>query len=268
MKSNSPYERIVCLTEESVEFLYALNREDLIVGVSTYAVRPLAVKEKPVVSTFTHSNLKKIKEINPDLVIGFSDIQKDIAKNLIEMGLNVFISNQRSLIEILAYLRGVGYMIGEFEKTDKLIASYEEKIAATKKLVSEHYQTHQGARPRVYIEEWNEPRIFGIRWFSELVELCGGEDIFHARSLNAPMASDRFVDSKKILELNPEIILACWCGKKVEFDAFYTEEFLGQTTAAKTNKIYELAPEVFLQPGPAPIVDGIDQLLKLFGIIK
>lgn len=268
MKSNSPYQRIVCLTEESVEFLYALNREDLIVGVSTYAVRPPAVKEKPVVSTFTHSNLKKIKEINPDLVIGFSDIQKNIAKNLIEMGLNVFISNQRSLKEILAYLRGVGYMVGEFEKTEKLIANLENKIAETRKLVSEYYQTHQRPRPRVYIEEWNEPRIFGIRWFSELVELCGGEDIFHARSLNAPMASDRFVDSKAVLELNPDIILACWCGKKVEFDAFYKEEHLGQTKAVQTNQIYELAPEIFLQPGPAPIADGIDQLLKVFEIIK
>lgn len=268
MKSNSPYQRIVCLTEESVEFLYALNREDLIVGVSTYAVRPPAVKEKPVVSTFTHSNLRKIKEINPDLVIGFSDIQKDIAKNLIEMGLNVFISNQRSLNEILAYLRGVGYMIGEFEKTEKLIATLENKITETQKLVSEYYQTHPVPRPRVYIEEWNEPRIFGIRWFSELVELCGGEDIFHTRSLNAPMAADRFVDSTRVLELNPDIILACWCGKKVEFDAFYKEEHLGQTKAVQTNQIYELAPEIFLQPGPAPIADGIDQLLKIFGIIK
>ena len=159
-------------------------------------------------------------------------------------------------------------MVGEFEKTEKLIANLENKIAETRKLVSEYYQTHQRPRPRVYIEEWNEPRIFGIRWFSELVELCGGEDIFHARSLNAPMASDRFVDSKAVLELNPDIILACWCGKKVEFDAFYKEEHLGQTKAVQANQIYELAPEIFLQPGPAPIADGIDQLLKVFEIIK
>lgn len=268
MKNNSPYQRIVCLTEESVEFLYAINRQDLIVGVSTYAVRPDSVKEKPVVSTFTHSNLRKIKEINPDLVIGFSDIQKDIAKSLIEMGLNVFISNQRSLNEILNYLQALGYMIGEFEETEKVLLKLREKIAETKHLVSEFYKKNPKPKVRVYIEEWNEPRIFGIRWFSELVELCGGEDILHARSINGAMASERFVDAKTIQELNPDIILACWCGKKVEFEAFYEDEFLSQTLASKNKQIYELAPEVFLQPGMAPIVDGIDQLLKIFGIIK
>lgn len=255
--------RIVCLTEESVEFLYRIGRSELICGVSTYAVRPQEVKKKKVVSTFTHSNLKKIKELNPDLVIGFSDIQKDIAKDLIDMGLNVFISNQRSIDEILLYLKTLGYMIGEFEKTNEVINELKLKIESIKERAKEINYS-----PKVYIEEWDNPRITGIKWFGELVEICGGQNIFKDLSDSSIKAQERFVSEELILHHNPDIILACWCGKKVDFNEFKNNEILSKTNAVLNSQIFELPPEIFLQPGIAPIIDGLDILLDIFSQVK
>jgi iron complex transport system substrate-binding protein len=252
--------RIVCMTEESVEFLYAIGRSDLIAGVSVYAVRPEGVKKNhPVISAFTHANIKKILELNPDLVVGFSDIQKDIAKELIGAGVDVYISNQRSLEEILRYLSTLGHMIGEGEKTTAYIKLLEDKISYAREKASQ-LKVH----PRVYIEEWDEPRICGIRWFSELVELCGGQDIFREKSHAGKMAQGRFVSDSEISNHNPDIILASWCGKKVELNSFRDRPDCSGIPAVKNNQIFELSPEIFLQPGPAPILEGIDILLKYF----
>lgn len=258
-KSRFP-SRIVCMTEESVEFFHAIGRGDVIQGVSVYAVRPPGVKKlHPVISAFTHANIKKILELSPELVIGFSDIQKDIARDLIAEGVDVFISNQRSIEEILRYLNTIGNMIGEAEKTKAFIACLEEKIEWARK-ISSKFTKH----PKVYIEEWDEPRIAGIRWFSELVELCGGIDIFKERSYRGIKARDRFVDDSEVVNANPDIILACWCGKKVDLESFKSRAGYSDVSAVKNLQVLELPPEIFLQPGPALILDGIDRLISLF----
>lgn len=250
---------IICMTEESVEFLHAIGRADLISGVSVYAKRPVEVSQHPVISSFTHANLKKIQKIKPELVIGFSDIQKDIAKELIAEGVDVYISNQRSIEEIFKYMWTLGHMVGESEKTKIYLRQLESKMDEAKEFAKTLAQ-----RPRVYIEEWDEPQISGIRWFSELVGLCGGIDIFAAKSLSGIKASQRFVTNCEVQAMNPDIILACWCGKKVDVESIRTRPELKNSSAVINNNIFELSPEIFLQPGPALFVDGIDQLIKLF----
>ena len=252
-------ERIICMTEESVEFQHAIDRSDLIAGVSVYAKRPVEVSQHPVISSFTHANLKKIQKIKPDLVIGFSDIQKDIARDLIAEGIEVYISNQRSIEEIFRYMWMLGHMVGEGDKTNAYLRVLEEKIATAKTFAKSLKK-----RPKVYIEEWDEPQICGIRWFSELVSLCGGVDIFEAKSLDGTLASERFVTNTDVGLADPDIILASWCGKKVDIQSIKDRPELRGCTAVKNNTIYELAPEIFLQPGPALFVDGIDQLIDLF----
>lgn len=256
--------RIVCMTEESVEFLYAIGRSDLIAGISVYAVRPEGVKKNhPVISAFTHANIKKILELKPDLVVGFSDIQKDIARDLIGAGVDVFISNQRSLQDILRYLSTLGNMIGESEKTRELISRIEAKMEDAKRRAD-----LLRSRPRVYIEEWDEPRICGIRWFSELVELCGGIDIMAARARSGVLASQRFVTDEEIAAGSPDLILGCWCGKPLDREAMRARPLLSNTPAVRKNQIFELPPEIFLQPGPAPFLEGIDLLLELFSTLQ
>ena len=255
--------RIICMTEESVEFFHAIGRSDLILGVSAYAVRPAAVKMHPVISAFTHANLKKIISMKPDLVIGFSDIQKDIARDLIGEGIEVYISNQRSLTEILAYLWRLGHMVGEIQKTQAFVASLQKKIAMAADM-GKNFKYH----PRVYIEEWDEPKIAGIRWFSELIELCGGIDVFKERSQSGNLASGRFVTNEEVILANPDIIFACWCGKKVDISSIKNRRDYSDISAIKNNQIIELPPEIFLQPGPALIVDGIDVLLSIFSALQ
>lgn len=258
MQHKMNYERIVCLTEESVEFFHALGRADLIVGVSAFVERPLVAKKHKVVTTFTHSNNKKIKEVNPDLIIGFSDIQKDIARELIDEGFNVYISNQRSIAEILSYLYTLGLMVDEKEKTLELISFYQSKIQYALEKKKSFTK-----KPLVYIEEWDEPQICGIHWFTELIELCGGEVIFREKSLGKIKARERFVDNESLLNLNPDMVLLCWCGKKVDIESFKNRPGLKELKAVVNNQIFELDPAVFLQPGPALFVDGIDQVLEL-----
>ena len=247
------------MTEESVEFLHAIGRSDLIAGVSVYAKRPAEVKQHPVISAFTHANLKKIQRIRPDLVIGFSDIQKDIARDLIAEGVDVYISNQRSLEEIFRYMWTLGNMVGEKEKTEAYLKTLEDKI-----MMARSFAKGLKKRPKVYIEEWDEPQICGIRWFSELVSLCGGVDIFESKSLDGIKASDRFVDNTEVEKRDPDIILASWCGKKVDLESIRNRPELKNSSAVKNGRVFELAPEVFLQPGPALFVDGIDRLMDLF----
>ncbi len=252
-------ERIICLTEESVELLYLLGEEQRIVGVSQYAVRPQKVREeKPVVSVFTHANQKKVIEMKADLIIGYSDIQKDIARDLIDQGQNVWISNHRSLRETVDYCAALSALIGAQEKFEELLKSWNAKFAHalsfSKTLVK---------KPRVYLEEWDEPLISGISYFSELVELCGAIDINkHLRS--GFKASERFPIESHIIKSNPEVILACWCGKKVEPQVIRDRVGWESIDAIKNDRIIELPPEVFLQPGPALFESGIDHLIDLF----
>jgi iron complex transport system substrate-binding protein len=252
-------QKIICLTEESVEFLFDIGRSDLIAGVSVYVERPIEAKALSKIGAFTHANIKKIVEMKPDLVIGFSDIQKDIARDLIGAGLNVFISNQRSIEEIFEYLSWFGNLIGEVDKTEKYLNGFRKKIIETKERVQKNKY-----RPRVYIEEWDEPTIIGIKWFTELVELCGGDVVFRDLSLTTSLAMDRVINSNQVVDANPEIILVSWCGKKFDKVSFLNREGYETIEAVKENNIYELDPAIFLQPGPALFKEGIDILIRLF----
>ncbi len=253
-------QRVICMTEESVEWLYRLGAEDKIVGVSTYAVRPEEVKNKTVISSFTHANLKKIISLKPDLILGFSDIQKEIARDLIGAGLNVFITNQRSLDEILATLQMIAALVGKSEEAKPWLNQFKTQLL-------ERRARQWKRRPRVYIEEWDEPLITGIRWFSELVELSGGEPIFKEKS-EGSLAKDRFVTLDEIAAANPEKILACWCGKKVDIQQIKSRPELSQVDAIKNNQIYDCPPEIFLQPGPALFFDGFDLCEKMLGAVR
>ncbi|OUR96545.1 hypothetical protein A9Q84_09355 [Halobacteriovorax marinus] len=261
MSRNFP-KSIVCITEESVEVLYALGLSELIVGVSCYVKRPESAKSKPTVSTFTDANLKKIIALKPDLVLGFSDIQKDIAKDLIGAGLNVFITNQRSIEDILDYILMLGNLVGSGEKAKEYVNDLENKLNWARERAAKFKR-----RPRVYIEEWDNPQICGIEWFSEIVEICGG-DVIHKDKSKSSLAADRIIETSDIAAGNPDVILACWCGKKVQMGTILERVGLEEVNAIKNRDVYELEPEIFLQPGPAPIVDGIDILLEIFGKLQ
>lgn len=240
--------RIICMTEESVELLYLLGKQELIVGVSTYVRRPPEARKLPTISAFTHANIKKIQAANPDLILGFSDIQKDIAKELIGIGLNVFITNQRSLEEILDYILMLGRLVDAKEKSEEIVAHYKKRMNSIKKI----------NKPlKVYLEEWDEPLISGIRWFSELFELFGVQNIF-SQEAKGSLAQDRFITHDQIIERNPDVIFPCWCGKKVDVDSIKNREGYQDIKAIKENNIFELEPEIFLQPGPALFETGID----------
>jgi iron complex transport system substrate-binding protein len=250
------------MTEESVETLYLIAKQHLIAGVSSFVERPLEAKSLPVISVFTHANLKKIVGMKPDLVLGFSDIQKDIAKDLIGEGLNVFIANHRSIDGILNYIQMLGNLVDAKDETKKLLEKLNKKISHAKEVSSK-----AAYRPRVYIEEWENPMICGIEWFSELVELCGGE-VVHATQSKSSLAKDRILTTSQVAQLNPEVILACWCGKKVQIGTILERDGFKEVDAIKNHHVYELEPAIFLQPGPAPILDGIDILLELFEKIR
>tara|TARA_B100000925_G_C22010442_1_gene476070 strand:+ start:3978 stop:4751 length:774 start_codon:yes stop_codon:yes gene_type:complete len=245
--------RIVCLTEESVETLFLLGEGHRIVGVSNYVVRPPEALELPKVSMFTSSSYNKIEALNPDLILGFSDIQSDIAKDLIKRGHNVFISNHRSLNEILNYILLLSSMVDAKKKGEELIISLEKKLEHTKGFIKKEI--------KVYFEEWDEPMISAIRWVSDLITHLGADDIFRTKSFGG-LAKDRFVSSEKVIEENPDIIFGCWCGKKVRIDQIKNRAGWNKINAVKNDLVFELDPSVFLQPGPAPIISGLDLMSK------
>lgn len=250
--------RIICLTEESVETLYLLKKQHLIRGVSAFVKRPDEARKLPKVSFFTSSNYDKILAQKPDLVLGHSDIQKDIARDLIELGLNVHIANHRSIEDILNYIHMLAKLVDAKEEGYLLLSRLEDKIKEAK----EFAKTLQ-FKPKVYFEEWDDPQISAIRWVSELIELCGGVDI-NKEKAKGNLAKDRFCTHSDIIQANPDIIFGCWCGKKVSIASIKSRDGYEEISAVKNDQVFELAPEIFLQPGPAPILAGIDILIKHF----
>lgn len=245
--------RIICLTEETVETLYLLGCPEYIVGVSQYVERPPEAKKLPVVGQFIRSDIDKIVSLRPDLVIGFSDLQKDIAQELIGRGLNVLVTNQRSLEEILSTILLVGRIVGKGPEAQNLVLTFKKKL--------EYYRNFSRTlpkRPKVYFEEWDHPRYSCIRWVSELIEATGGENIFKEKT--GSLARDREIQDDEVLSKNPDIIFGCWCGKPVKIESFVRR--YPSTTAVQKNFIWELSPAIFLQPGPALFVDGLDQMFE------
>ena len=252
-------ERIVCLTEESTETLYLLGEERRIVGISGYTVRPpRARREKPRVSAFLSAKTDKILELKPDLVIGFSDLQADIARDLAKAGLNVVLFNQRSVQEILDVIGMLAAMVGEPDKGRRLVDTLEKNLSEIRRSAGEFSR-----RPRVYFEEWDEPMISAIRWVSELIEIAGGEDVFSEQSHSQAAAGRIVSDPGSVVEKNPELILGSWCGKKFRPERVAARPGWERISAVKENRLFEVKSADILQPGPAALTDGVRRIHAL-----
>ena len=251
--------RIVCLTEEPTEVLYALGEQDRIVGISGFTVRPpRARREKPKVSAFTRANIDAILALRPDFVVGFSDIQADIARELVKAGVEVWISNHRSVAGILDYIRRLGALVGAHDAAEAYARRAEEHLADVAQAAA-----RLPRRPRVYFEEWDEPPISGIRWVAELVRIAGGDDIFPERAA-MPLARDRILaDPGEVVRRAPDIILGSWCGKKFRPERVAARPGWDAIPAVRDGELHEIKSPIILQPGPAAVSDGVDALHRV-----
>jgi iron complex transport system substrate-binding protein len=246
--------RIVCLTEETTETLYLLGEGDRIVGVSGYTCRPPEARQKPKVSAFINARFDKIDALKPDLVLAFSDLQADIARELIRRGYPVYTFNQRSVAEILQMIRIVGGLVGRADAGDALASRLEAELDEIRARAA-----GAARRPRVFFEEWDAPLISGIRWVEELVEIAGGDPIFPELRDKA-LGKDRIVDPALVVERNPDVIVASWCGKAMKKRTIVERPGWDRITAVREDRIYEIKSTYILQPGPASLTDGVRQL--------
>ena len=260
--NNFPPQRIVCLTEETVELLYLLGEEDKIVGVTGYAVRPKIVrKQKPRISSFKSANIQKIIELKPDIILAFSDIQSEIVANLVKKGQSVLCFNQRDIEGIFNMIQTISSLLDIKQKGINLVSKLKKNIYQIKNKYSNYNKLI------VYFEEWNDPLITGLKWVSELINIAGGEDIFYKKSLNE-LAKDRIISEEEVIKENPDIIIGSWCGKKVNFDQIRNRRGWNKVNAIKYDKIYEIKSPLILQPGPAALTDGLDEIVKVLNISR
>jgi len=254
VKNTPGPQRIVCLTEETTETLYLLGEERRIVGVSGFTCRPKQARLKPKVSAFTSAKIDKIVELRPDLVIGFSDLQADIARDLIQAGLNVLVFNQRSVEEIFEMMVMLARVVGAETAGLALVERLRGDLARIVESASRFPR-----RPRVFFEEWNEPLISGIRWVDEVIETAGGQPVFpELRGQHS--ARNRIVDPGAVVMANPDAIIASWCGRKVNKDQIRAREGWTAVDAVRLNRIYEVKSTYILQPGPAALTEGVRQI--------
>jgi iron complex transport system substrate-binding protein len=246
--------RIVCLTEETTETLYMLGEGDRIVGVSGYTMRPPEARSKPRVSAFVHARFERIEALKPDLVLGFSDLQADIAAELIRRGIPVMVFNQRSVGEILQMIRVLGSMIGRGDYADRLAWQLECDLDRIRESADRFPR-----RPLVFFEEWDEPLISGIQWVEELVEIAGGDPVFPELRA-AKLARDRRVESAAVIARNPEIVLASWCGKPVNIERICARPGWDRIDAVRSGQVHEIKSTIILQPGPASLTDGVRRM--------
>ena len=254
-------ERIICLTEETTETLYLLGEEDRIVGISGFTVRPSrARKEKPKVSAFTSARIERILDLEPDLVLGFSDLQAEIAADLIGRGITVMVFNHRSVDGIVKMIRTLGGMVGAGQRADQLAAGYEKRILECRRQTA-----RRAVRPKVYFEEWDDPQISAIRWVSELIGIAGGDDIFPELAA-CPDGKSRIVaDPSEVIRRSPDIIIGSWCGKKFRSEKVEARPGWNVVPAVSSGALYEIKSAEILQPGPAALSDGLDRLLLIVG---
>lgn len=248
-------QRIVCLTEETTETLYLMGEEDRIVGISGFTVRPpRARKEKPKVSAFISAKIDKILDLRPDLVLGFSDMQADIAAELVRAGVEVYVFNQRTVQGILDMILRLGALIGTEHKALALIARFEGRL-------SEVAALSEGKKiPKVYFEEWDEPRISGIGWVSELIGIAGGEDCFPERAREQGAKGRIIADDDLIINAAPDIIVGSWCGKKFRPERVCARPGWESIPAVRDGAVHEIKSPEILQPGPAALTDGLNSL--------
>ena len=255
--AHSP-QRIVCLTEETTETLYLLGEGDRVVGISGYTVRPPEARRKPKVSAFINAKFDKIMALEPDLVLTFSDLQADIAAELIRRGLTVVSWNQRSVDEILNMIFTLSTLIGVEAKGRALVEELEAQLEAIRAAAKAF-----PFRPRVFFEEWNDPLISGIRWVEELIEIAGGTPVFPELRFqkNAPQ---RILDPAAVIPKDPEVIIGSWCGVKVNKSKIRSRPGWSAISAVRNDQIYEIKSTYILQPGPAALTEGVKQLHEIF----
>jgi len=245
--------RIVCLTEEPTEVLYALGQEDRIVGISGFTVRPArARREKPRVSAFTSAKVDRILALQPDFVVGFSDIQAEIAQALIKSGIEVWISNHRSVDGILGYVRRLGALVGAADRADRYVLGLEAHLERARQAAAllQH-------RPRVYFEEWDDPLITCIRWVSELIGIAGGDDVFPELSRESLGKNRIIADPLEVPRRSPDVIFGSWCGKKFRPELVAARPGWSDVPAVRDGHLYEIKSSIILQPGPAALTDGV-----------
>jgi iron complex transport system substrate-binding protein len=248
--------RIVCLTEETTETLYLLGEDHRIVGISGFTVRPpRARREKPRVCAFTSAKIDKIVALQPDLVLGFSDLQADIAAQLIRAGIDVHVFNQRSVAEILRMIATLGGMVGCEAKAGALIEQLAAGIDAIRRSASGFAR-----RPRVYFEEWDEPQISGIRWVSELVGIAGGDDVFPELARESLGKKRILTDPLEVPRRSPDVIFGSWCGKKFRPELVAARAGWSAVPAVRDGQLHEIKSSIILQPGPAALTDGLADL--------
>jgi iron complex transport system substrate-binding protein len=252
-------QRIVCLTAETTELLYLLGQEHRIVGISGFTVRPArARKEKPRVAAFTSARIDQIVALQPDLVLGFSDLQADIAADLVRAGIEIHIFNQRSVAQIIDAMRMLGAMVGAQSRCESLIESIERDLAAIRAAA-----TGLSFRPRVYFEEWDEPLICGIEWVSELIDIAGGVDCFADLAGMAHAQQRIIADPMEVVRRSPHLIVGSWCGKHFRPEKVAARPGWNDIPAVRTGQVREIKSSDILQPGPAALSDGLRQLHSL-----
>ncbi|MCP3102920.1 ABC transporter substrate-binding protein [Myxococcus sp. K15C18031901] len=262
LSSAPPYpRRVVCMTEETTEVLYRIGAGELVVGVSGFTVRPPEARKKPRVSSFLDANFERILELKPDLVLGFSDLQADLGRELCKRGVPVYLFNQRSVAEILQAVRLTGALVGRAEAADALAAELTANL-------ERHAEAAEALprRPRIFFEEWHEPLISGIRWCSELVELVGGEDVCR-ESRASHGAQGRIFTPEEVARRNPDGVIASWCGRKAKRDKIAARPGWETVRAVVDDQLYEVKSSYILQPGPAALSDGVDRLARIVGAI-
>jgi iron complex transport system substrate-binding protein len=246
---------VVCLTEETTETLYRIGAGDLVVGVSGFTLRPPQARRKPKVSTFLDADFERILDLRPDLVLGFSDLQAELGAELARRGVPVHLFNQRSVAEILQAVRVTGALVGRAAEA----AALADELAAN---LERHARAALPRRPRVFFEEWPDPLISAIRWVSELVELVGGDPLFPERRAQQG-AAGRIVDPAAVAAQDPDLIIASWCGKKAVRGTIARRPGWSAVRAVRDDQIYEIPSVYILQPGPAALTDGVDQLARI-----
>jgi iron complex transport system substrate-binding protein len=253
-------DRIVCLTEETTETLYLLGEERRIVGISGFTVRPpRARREKPRVSAFTSAKIERILGLKPDLVLGFSDLQADIAAELIRAGIEVHVFNHRSIAEILRMIATLGAMVGCVSKAEALADELAAGLDAIRSSAA-----RMPRRPRVYFEEWDEPQISGIRWVSELIGVAGGDDCFPELA-REPLGRNRIIaDPLEVPRRAPDVIFGSWCGKKFRPELVAARSGWSDVPAVRNGHLYEVKSSIILQPGPAALTDGVRRMHQIF----
>lgn len=251
--------RIVCLTEETTEWLYMLGQQDRIVGISGYTVRPPEARiEKPRISAFLSAKIDEILALKPDHVFGFSDLQADIASSLIRHGVPVTIFNQRSIEEIFTMLSQVGAIVGQAEEAIRQIG-----VMQTHLKLMQAKSSNFKVRPKVYFEEWDSPCISGIKWVSELIEIAGGQDCFPELGIQS-LAKNRIIhDERLVIDRNPDIIIGSWCGKKFRSNRLAQRIGWSNISAVKNQQVFEIKSPYILQPGPAALTDGVSQIHQI-----